>query len=240
MIAIGVSAVLSAENTDAHACFRHLFDLGIRHIVIKPVRAAPDQPHGLLPRHLDTVKKGYDKLFDLLSEKTLADELDYIKAVLQPIDYAGRFIAKVLLANTYTIQRCGAGEQILAVTNAGQAHICDSFAAAGAEPLGSVFTGMDEKRRRIPRVADAEPGKCDRCWAAYLCGGVCKYTRYISKCFPEFECGLNRHIIERAVRFRHSVFSRLERAREKDIRRHLKAAGFPVYPGRGRAVYSVC
>lgn len=69
---------------------------------------------------------------------------------------------------------CGAGRGLLCLSAEGKFYPCHRF--AGQEPfcLGTLQTGLDDRKRQPFRLlhVDARPG-CRECWARYLCGGGC-------------------------------------------------------------------
>jgi len=204
----GVSTVISKYNLDISSLQAHIRDeLSVPNIVMKPVRASADSDFALTYDDLEQLKGCYADFFDYLQEQGRQRNLKPLFTVLQPLDYAGRFFLRVFSADRVIVKRCGSGEHIFSVADNGKVYPCDSFNGITSMEIANIEEGIHNRPNyRVPFVMEekAEFG-CNKCWARYLCGGICQYVQYLNHYklndVIRFECGFARFLIEASIYF---------------------------------------
>ncbi len=243
-IDIGVSCVLTANNLNIKDIFLHFVDdLGIKNIVIKPVRAPETSKYALTMKNILEVRAGYRDLFDFVYEKGKEGDLSYLKAMLMPLDYAGRFFIRTYLEDRIVVKRCGSGEHIFSVGNNASIYACDSFNGTSKGFLADTTNGTVSTDYKVPFVTQEHFG-CETCWARYLCGGVCQYVQYINdykrNSVTAFECELAKFLIEEAIRFWTKAREEYSKEALEEIEKHIKTIGFSRYKERDSFYYAPC
>jgi uncharacterized protein len=244
-----VAAVVTAYYPDVSEVYFHLFDLGFRTVLVKPVRAEPNRSFAI-GQNLAALCSGYDRFVDRLlglDDEALLDCL--LRFVPGGFDYFARFLTRVVECH-YVDRRCPAGVGLLTIDTDGRLYLCDSFVGVPEACIGTVWEGVDVTRvRRIDDASRAsQAGPCCDCWARPLCGGGCMHQSYLT--FGEFgppdpsECALNKHLIELAMWFyaelratRPQVLAALPREARvgwQGLSAVIKCAAVP--DGTGRAV----
>ncbi|MCX8129058.1 MAG: SPASM domain-containing protein [Clostridia bacterium] len=191
----GVSSVLTAKNPDILKNFLDLWDIGFRVIITKPVRSSEDNDFSI-SNNMDKIKASYTNFANFLIENCKKGNFEYLKAILYPIDFFGRFLIRIFIRDKIFIKRCAAGKKIFSIRNNGDIYPCDSFNGMGMHLLGNINNrSIDDTTFRIPFVDEIE--KCSNCWARYLCGGPCAYTQTINggDRIIESECELTKFIL---------------------------------------------
>lgn len=192
----GVSSVLTGKNPNILKNFLDLWDIGFRVIITKPVRSSESNDFSI-SHNLDAIKASYTNFANFLIENCKRGNFDYLKGILFPIDFFGRFLIRVFFRDKIFVKRCSAGKKIFSIRNNGDIYPCDSFNGMGMHLLGNIHNGsIDETAFKIPFVDEIE--KCTNCWARYLCGGPCAYTQTINDGdkIIESECELTKFIIK--------------------------------------------
>lgn len=243
-VEIGVSCVLTANNVNIKDLFIHFVDeLGIKNVVIKPVRAPETSDIALTTKNIGSLKKGYRDLFDFLFEKAKKGDISYLQTMLMPLDYAGRFFIRTFLEDRVVVKRCGSSEHIFSVGNDARIYACDSFNGTDVGFVADTRTGKINKTYRVPFVTQERFG-CDFCWARYLCGGVCQYVQYVNNyeknSVTSFECELAKFLIEEAICFWTKARKEFSSETLEEIRLHIENIGFRHYKYRDSFYYAPC
>jgi len=198
----GACVTLTPIYTDFVGIITHLLDLGFKEITMKPVRS-PTGSYAITSENVEEIRKGYDTLGKFLVEQTLLGHSQYIKAILNPGDFLGRFLIRTL-GHHRLIYRCNAGKGELSVTATGDLYPCSSFVGIEAFKMGNINQGMDLRRRGIffDLIVDRK-NPCRECWARYLCGGGCYYAAYLANGRIDqpdrTKCRLIQHLIELSI-----------------------------------------
>lgn len=242
----GVSCVITANNVNVKDIFLHFFDeLGIRNITIKPVRAPESSPIALTTKNFDKLEKGYRELFDFVYEKAKAGDISYLKAMLTPLDYAGRFFIRVFLEDRVVVKRCGSAEHIFSVGNDACIYGCDSFNGTKRAFIADTRNGVFSDKYKVPFVTDeSEYLNCKKCWARFLCGGVCQYVQYVNgyqkNAVTEFECMFAKFMIEESIKFWTKAREEFDSEILEEIRKYILKIGFKNYRNRDSFFYAPC
>ena len=81
------AATLTGANPYVTDIFLHLYELGFREIVIRPVRATPNEPYAINAASIGAVKLGYSEFTDFLLSQDDSVLLDYLLAICHEADY---------------------------------------------------------------------------------------------------------------------------------------------------------
>ena len=242
----GVSCVITANNVNVKDIFLHFFDeLGIRNVTIKPVRAPETSPIALTTKNFDKLEAGYKELFDFVYEKAKVGDTSYLKAMLTPLDYAGRFFIRVFLEDRVVVKRCGSAEHIFSVGNDACIYGCDSFNGTERAFIADTRNGVFSDKYKVPFVTDeSEYLNCKKCWARFLCGGVCQYVQYVNgyqkNAVTEFECMFAKFMIEESIKFWTKAREEFAPETLEEIRDHILKIGFKNYRNRDSFFYAPC
>ena len=242
---MGVSCVITANNLDITSLFKHFHnDLGIQYVTIKPVRADSEQEYALTDKNLSKLKKGYIDFLDYIKTELQRDNYAPLFAILHPIDYLGRFIARVGLEDRIVVKRCGAGEHIFSIDNDNQIYACDSFNGIEYAIIGNCYDGVNGCFS-VPYVHDVNDMPCNDCWARYQCGGVCSYVRHINEGKDngviKFECELARFLIEQSILFWQYAKKYFSETKICKIKLHMRDVGFGTFEHeRDNLIYAPC
>ena len=243
-VEIGVSCVLTANNVNIKDLFLHFIDdLGVPNVVIKPVRAPESSEYALTTKNIEGLKKGYKELFDFLFEKAKKGDITYLKSMLMPLDYAGRFFIRTFLQDRVVVKRCGSGEHIFSVGNDACIYGCDSFNGTQKAFLMDTRKGNESHKYKVPFVTQ-ERFDCNKCWARFFCGGVCQYVQYVNNyeknSVTMFECELAKFLIQEAISFWAAAYDEFSAETLKQIEEHIKNIGFDKYKNRDSFYYAPC
>lgn len=194
----GVNSVLTAENPDILSIFLELWELGFRIITIKPVRADSSKTFAITLKNIKIIKENYLKFAEFLIQHAKQGNFEYLKAILVPFDFFGRFLMRVFMRDRVIIKRCPGGNRIFSIRNNGDIYPCDSFNGMDAFKMGNLKDNTFDPTSFVPEKV-TEARRCKDCWARYLCGGVCSYTEHINSCSQDSssdaECELEKYLI---------------------------------------------
>lgn len=220
----GVNVVLTAANPNILDIFLDLWKLGFRIITIKPVRANSKEPFAITLQNIDIIKENYLKFASYLIDEAKKGSLEYLKAILVPFDFFGRFLMRVFMRDRVIIKRCPGGSRIFSVRNNGDIYPCDSFNGMDAFKIGNLKEKTFDQTLFVPqKVTEAEG--CKDCWARYLCGGVCSYTAYINRSSGETasdaECELEKYLIMLSCYLWSELKENIDRERIDEIKEYI-------------------
>jgi len=177
---VAKSAGATVVATDPHPkdILKYLVDLGFERIVIKPARLPPEHPLASTGDNLQPLLDGYTELASSLVHSASEGQLEYLLAILNPLDFFGRFLIRTL-QGVRVEYRCPAARSSFGVSTDGSLYPCSSLCDVPQFLVGSVFTGVDWGKCRgfLAPPVQAKPG-CGECWARHLCGGGCAYAAY--------------------------------------------------------------
>lgn len=245
-IETGISTVLTKYNLDVTGLEEHFRDeLEIHHVVMKPVRAAVTEDYALTYADIPALKKAYEAFFHYLMDAACKDDLDPLFTMLQPLDYAGRFLLRTFWADRLVVKRCGAGEIIFSSDDQGRIYPCDSFNGVENKELGNLECGMHNRFAfRIPYVTEKpQYYHCNSCWARFLCGGICEYVTHINQYqyndVLKMECELSQILIELSLSFWMAARCRWSSEILSAVEKYIVNVGYPKLPDEA-FVYAPC
>ena len=243
----GVSTVISRYNLDISSLQAHIReDLLVPNIVMKPVRASADSDFALNYGDLEQLQAGYRDFFSFLLNQGRQGDLKPLFTMLQPLDYAGRFLLRVFMADRVIVKRCGSGEHIFSVADNGKIYPCDSFNGIEGMEIASLEEGMHNRPGyRVPFVTDDQDKfGCGSCWARYLCGGICQYVQYLNHYeyndVLKFECGLSRFLIELSILFWEEAHRTWDKGLLVSVEQRMHSIGFRPMRDKDAFVYAPC
>ena len=212
----GVSTVITSFNMDVLQIFKHLWNIGFRVIISRPVRACKEQSYSINSQNVHLLEKGYTRLANFLIKKVKRHQLEYLKAILFDTDYFGRFLIRTFYNTRILVKHCGAGESILSIRNDGSIYSCDSLNAIGISKVGDVINGI-KSRYVLEYVTEIE--MCKACYVKFACGGICNHLKYIDKDgdIMNTECRITKFLIKLSVEFWEKAFKYLTKEEKESI-----------------------
>lgn len=243
----GVSTVISRYNLDISAIQAHIRDkLAVPNIVMKPVRAATGEDFALTYDDLPQLENSYRKFFRYLLDEGKKKNLEPLFTMLQPLDYAGRFLLRVFLADRVIVKRCGSGEHIFSVSDDASVYPCDSFNGIRQFEIANLQEGQHNRAGyHVPFVTEEnEAFGCNRCWARYLCGGICQYVQYLNHYEHNdvtwMECGLAKFLIESAILFWQEARQTWDAELLEQVHKRVCTIGFRPMAEQDAFIYAPC
>lgn len=243
----GISSVICAYNTNIKSLQEHMRDeLGVKNITMKPVRASVDEPFALTYQNLPLLMKAYKDFFASILKEGEDGNLNPLFTMLQPIDYAGRFLLRSYWGDRFIVKRCGCAEHIFSVADNGQVFPCDSFNQTDDYfEIANLKEGMHNKSNfEVPFVIHEKPEfGCNKCWARYLCGGICQYVQYLNNYkhndVTKMECQFAKFLAKEAIWFWVEARKRWQGDILDKVSEHIKIIGVPPVSD-GSYVYAPC
>jgi uncharacterized protein len=202
-------------NLDFSEDILFLVERGYKRVSIEPVVAEPEQEYALRTEDLPILKEQYK----ILAQKWL----EYYRQG-QPFQFfhfnldldKGPCLLKRLSG-------CGAGNEYLAVSPAGELYPCHQFMENKAFLLGNVFEGIQNQalRKTFRQAHVLNKEKCRECWARFYCGGGChanayNFNRDLYKPY-ELGCELQKTRLEYALYVQVKVWEEKTNSLKKNV-----------------------
>ncbi len=203
-ILVAAAATLTGRFPHPWDVLAHLVDIGFKRVTIKPVRA-PAGSALAISRAIRAVKSGYTKLAHTLVETALRGDLRYADAMINWVDFFGRFILRVMFG-VATPRRCGAGTSDIAIAPDGRISACAHMSHQTGAYFGevSMLEALDPSAAVLVKPVE-QLLHCRACWARRFCGGYCLHVISLAPAGPfldpisQSECALVKHLVELAV-----------------------------------------
>lgn len=162
-----VRGTFTRFNRDFSRDVAHLYELGIRNISLEPVVSSPADEWSLREEDLPELEREYELLAEYYLQCLRAgDPFNYFHFNID-LD-GGPCIYKRLSG-------CGAGEEYLAVTPAGDLYPCHQLIGDKALLMGNVSRkDFNTLGQDVFPAAGPLGHECSSCWARYHCGGGCR------------------------------------------------------------------
>jgi uncharacterized protein len=192
-----VRGTFTRENLDFCEDVLHIAGLGFNSLSVEPVVCTPGEPYSIREQDLEIIFDEYDRLFDECSKRAGTPDEFYFYHFKVNL-YNGPCAIK-------RISGCGAGNQYLAVTPAGDLYPCHQFVGDKDFLMGNVFHGISDKDIsalfRDSHIYNKED--CSQCWARLWCSGGChansyKTTGSLKKSY-QIGCQMEKKRIECAI-----------------------------------------
>lgn len=162
-----VRGTFTKENLDFDRDVIHLADAGFRQISIEPVVAPDGVGYELTEEDLPEIFESYDRLFDQMIKRR-KEERGFNFFHFQVDLEQGPCAAKRSMG-------CGAGNEYIAVTPAGDIYPCHQFVGDKEFHMGNVNTGEfnREMQNKFRSANIFTKESCQSCWAKFYCSGGC-------------------------------------------------------------------
>lgn len=226
---LSVVASVSALNPNIADIFTHMFDKGVRDLIIKPIRSA-DPALGITKESLYAFKSGYAELAELLLRSDSA-QIERLFTIMKEDDPLGRLVMALTKRRRMTF-RCMAARTHFDVDTNGDIYPCPSVVGIADFRMGNISSGLDEGAIESYRKETfcENLNACKNCWAKYYCGGPCTYVSFITSerfTIPhQPSCELTKYLVELAG----YIVSRLDSERP-GLLAHVVALRSPVPMG---------
>ncbi|MDH7497000.1 MAG: thioether cross-link-forming SCIFF peptide maturase [Syntrophomonadaceae bacterium] len=191
-----VRGTFTRDNLDFASDIEHLADCGFSHISMEPV-VGTNQGWAIREQDIPIVAAEYERLAVKMHEwQRQGRGIDFFHFNLHASQ--GPCVAK-------RVTGCGAGNEYLAVTPAGDIYPCHQFVGCREFLMGNVFDrAVDENvRATFARLQVANKPECRSCWCRYFCGGGCAAHAYFAGGTLEqpapIACQLQRKRVECAL-----------------------------------------
>lgn len=163
---VKVRATFTCKTLNLVETVCSLLDLGVFGVELCPVEG-DNEEYALTIHDMDQVRAEYEELAGMFVDSVLKGKAFSHLGLLRWLERVDQG-TKGLLA-------CGAGTTYVAVDPVGDIYLCHRFVGQENYKLGNLGEGIDpEKRRRFLEKAWVDHREdCRKCWARYLCGGIC-------------------------------------------------------------------
>lgn len=159
-------------NPDFLNDIKVMLDLGFTELSMEPVVCAAGDPSELNKEDLETVKKQYEQLAELMIEREKENRPFTFYHYMIDLN-GGPCIYK-------RISGCGSGTEYLAVTPWGDLYPCHQFVGEEKYKLGDIYNGVTNLKAQAEfkecNVYARED--CKDCWAKLYCSGGCAANAY--------------------------------------------------------------
>jgi uncharacterized protein len=192
-----VRGTYTAYNLDFGEDVLALADAGFEQLSIEPVVTDPANPYALTADMLPALEAEYERLARVYLQRRA--EGRWFNFFHFMVDLSGGPCLKKRLLG------CGAGNEYVAVTPAGDIYPCHQFVGRAGYRMGSVLDGSFDAAMQRDFAANHVFNKpaCRGCWAKFLCSGGCAAN---AQAFHgdirqpyEMECALQRKRLECAM-----------------------------------------
>ncbi|MGP1361606.1 MAG: thioether cross-link-forming SCIFF peptide maturase [Candidatus Fimenecus sp.] len=194
-------------NPDFLEDIKEMLQLGFMELSMEPVVCDPSAPSALTETDVKIVKKQYEELADLMTERRRAGKPFTFYHYILDLAH-GPCVYK-------RISGCGSGTEYMAVTPSGELYPCHQFVSDKEYKLGDIWNGVDNDKlvEKFSACNAYSREECKDCWAKFYCSGGCAANALhasgkIEGVYPQFcelfkkrmECAIDmevRHILEK-------------------------------------------
>lgn len=194
---ISARATICRPNINLTEIESGLRCMGFEHVKMTLVDADEDSPLAIKKEDVKLVLDNYRKIAD----KYISD----IKSGLD--DRCKEFdnILRILYYKKPRVYGCGVNRTTLAVNYDGTLFPCHRFMGHDQYRVGHInngLSGRDQSLDHISGVNIMQIVGCNICWARFICGGACMYTRVKTANMhtaPNYYCEIYKGIYELAI-----------------------------------------
>ena len=166
-----VRATFTKYNLDFTEDILAMRDLGFVQLSAEPVVTDPTMPYALNEEDLPRVFSEYDKLCDVMANRT-EDKFNFFHFMVD------------LNAGPCAIKRlrgCGCGNDYVAVDPHGDIYPCHQFVGIEQWKMGNLYDGTfdDDIKTYFSKVHVYSKEGCRNCWAKFFCSGGCNANSFI-------------------------------------------------------------
>lgn len=194
-------------NPDFLEDIKEMLQLGFTELSMEPVVCDPSAPSALTETDVKIVKKQYEELADLMTERRRAGKPFTFYHYILDLAH-GPCVYK-------RISGCGSGTEYMAVTPSGELYPCHQFVSDKEYKLGDIWNGVNNDKlvEKFSACNAYSRKECKDCWAKFYCSGGCAANALhasgkIEGVYPQFcelfkkrmECAIDmevRHILEK-------------------------------------------
>ncbi len=197
-VEITARATITSPDTDFVALYKDLHNTGVKEIIIDFVSTKDKDVKKDLSALSENLKIFADYFIESIRQKKIIRIKNFTET-LSSIHYGSRNGPKYF--------PCEAGISYYALNPNGDIYPCHRFNGIQEYRYGNIYGNFIHDRRNaflsnhIVFVRDG--GKCEGCWAKYLCGGTCYNTSYYSEgdsqLNSEIHCNFKREIIKNCL-----------------------------------------
>lgn len=192
-----VRGTFTRHNLDFDSDVFSLADRGFEQISIEPVVAEDTAAYALRPEDLPAILETYERLAsEYIRRRRMGKWFNFFHFMVDLSN--GPCLRKRLMG-------CGAGNEYVAVTPAGDLYPCHQFVGREGFRMGSVLDesfNVDIQRQFAANHVLAKEA-CAGCWARFYCGGGCAanaHAKHGNIAAPyEMECEMERKRLECAL-----------------------------------------
>ncbi len=170
-----VRGTFTKYNLDFAEDVLHIASLGFPQLSVEPVTAPSEEPYAITKEDLPEIFRGYDRLYEVLSEgvrKTGKKPFNFFHYMIDL--QQGPCVVKRL-------RGCGCGNEYVAVTPDGDIYPCHQFVGMEQWKMGSIYDG--EVNREIAdyfaKTHIYSKQGCSECWARFYCSGGCNANAFL-------------------------------------------------------------
>lgn len=184
-------------NPDFLEDIKEMLRLGFTELSMEPVVCDPSSPSALTEDDVTIVKKQYEELADLMTERRRAGKPFTFYHYILDLAH-GPCVYK-------RISGCGSGTEYMAVTPSGELYPCHQFVSDKEYKLGDIWNGVDNNKlvEKFACCNAYSRKECADCWAKFYCSGGCAANALhasgkIEGVYPQF-CELFKKRMECAI-----------------------------------------
>lgn len=196
-ISLVATAVVNANYPKPIGIINHLLELGFHQIALTPVR--PGCECSFNETNVKDLLLGYDEVYNALENSALKHDFRLFHLLKEDMSMLAFYS---FFRKTKMIQRCEFNNQI-AVNSKGEVYPCVYFTGNKDFCYGNIYDGVDKNKMQHDIYINHR-GKCNECWARYLCGGTCLYASYKATgnylAIDPIECTIKKHMAERCMK----------------------------------------
>lgn len=192
-----VRGTFTKFNKDFDKDVLHLADQGFQQISVEPVVAPEQEEYHLSAEDLPEINEAYERLMQAFLQRRKQGRGFNFFHFMVDLEQ-GPCAAKRSTG-------CGAGNEYVAITPAGDIYPCHQFVGDEAFRMGSVTDGsFNQEMQKVFRTSNVfTKEKCTSCWAKFYCSGGCAanaqhYSGSISEPY-ELGCEMEKKRLECAL-----------------------------------------
>lgn len=171
-------------NEDILDIAEFLYARGAKHLHFDLVKSEDEEFH-FYHDDIEKIKNQYSSLAELIVKNISEGN----KISCHPLTtHMGRLHKRKPI-----ILKCGSLENFLAFDPSGTIYPCDML-MWDKYRLGDVKEDIDNKKLNELKVNLLDDSMCEKCWARYICGGLCVAEKILYKNQRDFMCEVREHV----------------------------------------------
>jgi radical SAM protein with 4Fe4S-binding SPASM domain len=180
---IGLAATITHANEEVDVVYDELYHRykNVDAISMQLVRDYSSDAISVYQVNLNNLLSHYKILANKLISHIIEKDYSYVLPILRGTDTFGNYIIRIIKKGKIRKRRCVAGEGHLAVDAVGNLYACSVANGNPDFKIGSIWNGIDKQKQIqfTKNNVEVDP-TCEKCWAAYICGGECQMTGYLT------------------------------------------------------------